>query len=121
MSESQSLGQMGELRAAEYLQHSGYKILHRNWKSGQKEIDIVAENSDVVVFVEVKTRIGSFLSNQDETIPKKKQNLTILAAESFINRYGIDKEARFDVIMITFIGTRFEINHIERAFYPTLR
>jgi len=88
MSESQSLGQKGETFAIEYLQKAGYKIRHRNWRSGKKELDIVAENKDYIVFVEVKTR---------------------------------NKESRFDVITVITKGEVLDIDHIENAFYPTLR
>ena len=44
MSESLTLGKKGEDLAAGHLKGKGYRILHRNWKSGKKEIDIVAEN-----------------------------------------------------------------------------
>ena len=122
MSESQTLGQTGEDKAVSYLKESGYKIRHRNWRSGKKEVDIVAENKDFVVFVEVKTRTEGFLEKLSEAVSREKQRLMIFAAEGYIQRYNISKESRFDIITVIVKGQTFEIEqHIEDAFYPTLR
>jgi len=121
MSESHNLGQKGEDLAAEYLKNAGYKILFRNWKWGKHEIDIIAENKDWVVFAEVKTRTEDFLVNPRDTVPREKQKSIIWAADGYIKKYNIDKESRFDVITIIKKNENFEIDHIEDAFYPTLR
>ena len=49
-------GKWGEDLAAKYLEEKGYTIVERDWKSGRRDIDIIALDDDVVVFVEVKTR-----------------------------------------------------------------
>jgi putative endonuclease len=122
MSESQTLGQTGEDRAVLYLKESGYKIRHRNWRSGKKELDIVAENKDFVVFVEVKTRTGGFVEKLSEAVSREKQRLMIFSADAYIQKYDITKESRFDIITVIAKGQTFEIEqHIEDAFYPTLR
>ena len=122
MSESQTLGQTGEDRAAAYLQEAGYKIRHRNWVSGKKELDIIAENKDYVVFVEVKTRTEGFLEAPRDAVTKEKQKSMIFAADTYIQRFNISKESRFDIITVIVKGQTFEIEqHIEDAFYPTLR
>lgn len=122
MSESQTLGQTGEEKVVLYLKESGYKIRHRNWRSGKKELDIVAENKDFMVFVEVKTRTDGFLEKLSEAVSKEKQRLMIFAADAYIQKYDITKESRFDVISVVVKGQTFEIEqHIEDAFYPTLR
>jgi len=121
MTDAQKLGQDGEDSAVSFLRKNGYRILHRNWRSGKKEIDIVAENSDYVVFVEVKTRSGRFLSDAQLTVSKEKQRLLLLAAESYIQRYNINKESRFDIVTIVTNGKSEEIEHTIDAFYATLR
>jgi len=121
MSESQSLGQKGETLAIEYLQKAGYKIRHRNWRSGKKELDIVAENNDFVVFVEVKTRTDDYLEHPANAITREKQRSIIFAADGYIQRYNLNKESRFDVITVIIKGETPDIDHIENAFYPTLR
>jgi putative endonuclease len=121
MSESQSLGQKGEAAASGFLEEKGYKIRHRNWKSGKHELDIIAENKDFVVFVEVKTRTEDFLLEPSAAVTREKQRSMIYAADGYIRRFSISKESRFDIISVISKEGKFEIDHIEGAFYPTLR
>lgn len=120
MAESHDLGRNGEEKAAALLTEKGYRILHRNWKSGKLEIDIIAETNDYVVFVEVKTRSDDYLEEPSEAVTPEKQRSIIFAAENFIMNYNIDKESRFDIITIIQSGNSSRIEHIEDAFYPTL-
>jgi putative endonuclease len=121
MAESHDLGQKGEDIAAAYLKNEGYKILFRNWKWGKHEIDIIAENREFVVFAEVKTRSDDFRMHPVTAVTNEKQKSIIRAAEGYIQRFKIDKESRFDVITIVRKEDSFETDHIENAFYPTLR
>lgn len=121
MAESHLLGQKGEDHAADHLREKGYKILHRNWKSGKRELDIVAENKDFIVFVEVKTRSKDFYVHPADTVNREKRKSMIYAAEGYIKIYNIDKESRFDIITVISDGKSVEVDHIEDAFYPTLR
>jgi putative endonuclease len=121
MAESHNLGQKGEDIAAEHLKKSGYKILHRNWKAGKLEIDIIAENKDFIVFAEVKTRTEDFQMHPVTAVNREKQRSMIFAANNYIQRNNIDKDSRFDVITIIKKADGFQIDHIEDAFYPTLK
>lgn len=121
MSESHNLGQKGEDIAAEHLKKKGFKILSRNWKWGKYEIDIIAENKDFIIFAEVKTRSDDYQMHPVTAVTKEKQKSIIWAAEGYIRKFNIDKECRFDVITIINKREDFEVDHIENAFYPTLR
>ena len=121
MSESHNLGQKGEDLAAEHLKKAGYKILYRNWKWGKHEIDIIAENKDFIIFAEVKTRTDDYQMHPVTAVTSEKQKSIIWAAEGYLKKFNIDKESRFDVITIIKKDEDFEIDHIEDAFYPTLR
>lgn len=122
MAESHTLGMEGELLAADYLEREGYRILHRNWRSGKKELDIVAENKDFIIFAEVKTRRDNFpVLPAKDLISRDKQRMIQFAAEAYLLQYQITKEYRFDVITIRSVGTSMEIEHIPGAFYPTLK
>jgi putative endonuclease len=120
MAESHSLGQLGENLAVEHLLNSGYRIRHRNWKSGKHEVDIIAENNDFIVFVEVKTRSENYQLHPSGAVTTPKQQAIILVAEKYINYYNIDKESRFDIISVISNGKTHSIDHIVDAFYPTL-
>ena len=121
MSESHELGQKGEDQAIALLREKGYRILFRNWKWGRHEIDIIAENNKFIVFIEVKTRSGNFQEHPRTAVTNEKQKSIILAADGYIRKFRIDRESRFDVITLIKKGEEFEIDHIEDAFYPTLR
>jgi putative endonuclease len=121
MAESHNLGQKGEALAADHLKKAGYKILYRNWKWGNKEIDIIAENQEFIVFAEVKTRNEDFLMAPVTAITREKRRTLIHAANWYLQRFGIDKESRFDIITVIQSGDSYKIDHMEGAFYPTLK
>ena len=121
MAEFHNLGQAGEEEAVKHLEGKGYKILMRNWKAGKHEIDIIAETNDFIVFAEVKTRSEDYLVNPSEAVTREKQRSIIFAADTYIKRYNIDKESRFDIITVIKIGSYYQTEHIEDAFYPTLK
>ena len=76
MSDKAALGARGEELAAGYLRQHGYTIRDRNWRSGRTEIDIIAENSEYIVFVEVKTRSADYQvhSRDAVNVPKQTNN-----------------------------------------------
>ena len=121
MSDSKELGKQGEDIASSFLVEKGYKIVARNLKMGANEIDIIAENEDFLVFIEVKTRSENYLEHPRSAVMASKQKSIIKTADLYIRRYNIDKESRFDIITIIKKNDKFEIVHIEDAFYPTLR
>jgi putative endonuclease len=121
MAESHDLGKTGEQAAVEHLKKSGYRILKRNWRSGRTEIDIIAETREYIVFAEVKTRSEDFKEDPKNAVNIEKQRSIIFAADNYIKWNYIDKESRFDVIIVVMKDNVPQIEHIEGAFYPTLR
>jgi putative endonuclease len=120
MAESHDLGQKGEELAIEHLKKANYKIIAQNWSSGKNEIDIIAENNEFIVFIEVKTRKVDFQMHPVTAVNHQKQRAIIYAASTYLKRFRIDKESRFDVITVIQNQDSFEIDHIENAFYVTL-
>ncbi len=114
MAEHNELGRIGEDLAAEYLEAKGFRILCRNWRFRHKEIDIVAMDGPVLVFVEVKTR-STFMSPND-LISFSKVRYLETAAEGYIRRNHFTGDARFDIVMLTRKGREFGIEHIPAAF-----
>lgn len=77
MPTTRDLGILGEDLAAKFLKKNGYKILERNFRSRFGEIDIVAQEKDVLVFVEVKTRWSKSFGPPEEAItPWKIKRMT---------------------------------------------
>ena len=68
------LGTWGEEQAADFLIHKGYTILERDWKSGHRDIDIIATNGQVVVFVEVKARRNRVFGEPEDAVDYMKMH-----------------------------------------------
>ena len=74
-------GKRGEEKAAAYLRLKGYKILEKNYRVGQGEIDLIAQRGNRLVFVEVKTRRGNSQGSPLEAVtPHKVKRLSDAAA-----------------------------------------
>lgn len=117
--EKQEKGNSGEGKAVEYLQSNGYTILERNWRIGHLEVDIIASNEDFLVIVEVKTRKSSAFGEPEEFVTLQKQRNLIRAAASYITKFGITKEVRFDIVSVILNEQQTaEVKHIPDAFKP---
>ena len=100
MASHNELGKWGEMIAGIYLRQQGYVILHRDWKSGHRDIDIVARDGDVLVFVEVKTRRDNIFGSPIEAVDGRKLRNLRLAINHYLNYYRINGEARFDIVSV---------------------
>lgn len=121
MRTNQDFGKIGEDLAVELLVKKGYRILDRNWRSGHKEIDIVAMDGNTLVAVEVKTRKTNTYGEPDIAVGVLKQRLLAWAADAYIRYHNLDVEVRFDVISIVITDTSQKIEHIEDAFLLSFR
>ena len=84
MNNNQDFGKFGEDLAVNYLINKGYQILERNWRSGHKEIDIIALDGDTLVAVEVKTRKSNTYGEPDIAVGAMKQQMLIWAADAYV-------------------------------------
>jgi putative endonuclease len=111
-----SLGKKGEAAAAEFLKGKGYRILRTNYRTPLGEIDIIAKDGEVVVFVEVKTRADDSFGHPYEAVTSRKREKMRRVALCFLK--GLKKEvpARFDVLSIRVEGGQSIITHIADAF-----
>jgi putative endonuclease len=99
--ESTILGKEGETIAVEYLAEHGYKILDRNFRSQQGEIDIIAKENDFLVFVEVKIYSIGSIGTPLGAIRKPKKESMIHAARTYLLKNNIKNvNCRFDVLAI---------------------
>lgn len=105
-----AVGEQGESKAIDFLLDNGYQILERNFHSRYGEIDIIAQEKDIIVFVEVKYRSNDKFGSPLEAISKRKINSICKTAEKYLNSREV--EARFDVIGIQ----NNKVEHIISAF-----
>ena len=97
-----------------YLEKKGYTIVERDWKSGRRDIDIIALDDDVVVFVEVKTRRNRLYGEPEESVDYHKLQNLQQAISHYVKFKHIRQEIRFDIISIVgTAGTDPDIQHIQ--------
>ena len=121
MARQQTIGNLGEEKATLFLQEIGYKILERNWRFSKAEIDIIAKDGEVLVFVEVKSKSYTFFGAPEESVSAYKENLIIDAAHQYMIKIGHDWEIRFDIISIVFDKNKdASITHFKDAFFASL-
>jgi len=99
--ESLYLGAQGEGAAVKFLQDNNYKILARNYKTKLGEIDIIARDKGVLVFVEVKTRNSDRFGAPAEALISRKRRQISKVALGFLKENNLlDSKARFDVVSV---------------------
>lgn len=114
----QLLGDKGEKQAARYLKKKGYKIVASNYRCHYGEIDLIARDADILVFIEVKTRTSCDFGGPAVAVGyRKQQQISKVAHHYLVTHHNDDIDARFDVISILSpSGKKTEIEHIINAF-----
>ena len=114
----QILGEQGEKQAARYLKKKGYKVVTANYRCKFGEIDLIARDADVIIFIEVKTRTSTDFGNPAAAVDyRKQQQISKVAHHYLVTHHNDDVDARFDVISILSPrGQKTEIEHISDAF-----
>jgi putative endonuclease len=96
--ESRIRGKVGEGIARVYLENRGFTILATNFHSHHGELDIVARNSESLVFVEVKCRKRP--EGMEQAVGSKKVRALLYAARAFMHHAGLDEDFRFMVLYV---------------------
>lgn len=114
--QSNTFGTRGEIIALNYLINKGYTILERNYKNKIGEIDLIAKQGNIIVFVEVKTRLTRGFGDPLEAINYKKQEkIRKVATFYLIKNRKTNEPCRFDAIAI--LGeSDDDVVHVENAF-----
>ena len=113
-------GGTGERLTAEFLRKNGFSVIKRNYHCRYGEIDIIAADSDYIVFVEVKTRRPGGLSDGFDAITERKKGLIIRAASEYCLRNPNMLQPRFDVARVIFDGTAVRsVDYIKNAYDTT--
>lgn len=111
------IGKLGEEIAVKFLSGKGYKILERNFRYGHGEIDIIAMDGEVLVFVEVRTKFSDKFGMPEDSVTLRKRKQLKKIASAFLETHDVNfSECRFDFIGIMFKNRKPQINHIENAF-----
>ena len=115
-----ALGSGGERAAADYLRERGYIVLERNFRCRGGEIDIIALDGGVLVFVEVKVRRTLSRGAPIEAVTPVKQARVRRAAQEYLTFCGrVFARIRFDVISVMKTAKTTDITHLKASFAPT--
>lgn len=96
-----NFGKSSERAAVAYLEQEGYEILKINYRTKLGEIDIIAKNSGIICFVEVKARSSGNFGHPKEALNKHKQHNISRSALHYLKENQIfDKSCRFDILSI---------------------
>ena len=114
---AQKFGTNSEALAANYLKLSGYRILERNYRNRIGEIDIIAKEGPVLVFVEVKARTSARFGSPKQAVTSAKQAKISATATAYLKANGqLQTKARFDVVAIDARYNPPDIEVVKNAF-----
>jgi len=102
MARHNDFGKWGEDIAAGWLAEKGFTILHRNWRHGRSEIDIIAVRQDVYHFVEIKCSQGDSFGHPEERVSRAKLRRIMRVAAHWLHEHHIPSHHRvqYDVLAI---------------------
>lgn len=114
---AKAIGYRAEDIAARYLSDLGYKILDKNLSFKFGELDLVALDKKIIVFVEVKYRRSLEHGYPFEAVHRAKQKKIILAAKAYLARHKALPLCRFDVLSLHGDLSCPKVEHIIDAFW----
>jgi len=115
MTVQKDFGNYGERQATIYLQSLGYHIISLNWRYKHWEVDLIAQDENVLVFVEVKSRSRTSYGLPADFVDIKKQANLIKAADAYIESTSYEGEIRFDIVSVYLDTNKIEL--IKDAFW----
>jgi putative endonuclease len=98
-------GAAAEALAASYLSARGLTIVHRNYRCRGGEIDLIARDGEILVFVEVRLRRNRAFGTAAESITAAKRRRLRLAARHYLARLGHEPPCRFDAVLLDALET----------------
>jgi len=110
------VGKYGEYLAEQFIKSNKYKIIHQNWTSSldhRREIDVVAMDDEVLVFIEVRSRSVKSLQSGYESINRRKKSVLEKACKDYL-RENAYPHYRFDVIEV---DLNYSINQTDLIFH----
>lgn len=117
MAQHNELGKIGEDEACYYLIERDIHILERNWRGQECEVDIIAEDYGMIIFIEVKTRSTTNYEMPEDAVDARRMYRLSRAAEEYLFRNRLERNPfRFDIIALDGAAPPFRIRHIVDAF-----
>lgn len=117
----QEFGSLAEEVAAEYLTKNGYRILHRNVRFRQGEIDLVAKEGERIVIVEVKGGVSDPNFSPAMHFDARKQRKLLTLSKLYLSRFYPRQNARIDLIVVQRTGTQFQVDHLQDVIQDSLK
>jgi len=103
--------------AEEFLRRQRYVILARNYRCRFGEVDLIALDRGMLVFVEVKSRQRDAVVHPFDVVNARKQRQIARAAQHYVQRHRLeDRVARFDVVAVWRDGDAISCEHLKDAF-----
>lgn len=96
-------GTRGELLAEQYFLSRQYRILHKNWRHSNWEVDIIAEKNNTLHFIEVKTKLTKKFGHPEDNVNTKKIQNLINASEEYLYQQPQWERIQFDILSISII------------------
>jgi putative endonuclease len=100
MGSNRSTGKKGEKLAEDWLRTLGYEIRHCNWRTGKKEIDIIAVRNDVLHFIEVKTSRQLQFGYPEQRVHRKKMKAFFDAGSNYLAENPGWEKVQYNIIAI---------------------
>jgi putative endonuclease len=117
-SKRKETGAIGEKLAADFLKKRGYKILQRNFRCREGEIDIIARKGECLVFVEVRTKKNTAFGTPEESVTLSKREKLISLANVYLQAFNNPPQSwRIDVVAVELTPDNrvSRLEHIENA------
>lgn len=102
MLDRRMVGIEGEAVARRFLEGLGFRIVEENFACALGEIDLIAQEGDVLVFVEVKTRRSARFGGPAEAVHRRKQRQIVRVAEAYLRERRLRVPCRVDVVAVSF-------------------
>ena len=110
-------GQHGEDVAVSYLQNKGYQIIERNFKTSIGEVDIIAQKSGFLIFVEVKYRTSLYFGEPYEAVNTRKLH----KLRQLVDLYYLTKKPflspKIEILSIAKVENEIHIKHIQTIIF----
>jgi putative endonuclease len=112
------LGKLGEEAAVQFLKEKGFQIKELNYRTGRGELDIIALDGGITVFIEVKARWNLEMGDPVYGITPAKVKQLKKIADLYLYDNDIEEiNCRFDVVTVLFRGEKRPIiEHYVNAF-----